>query len=212
MEKILEYKRKYVKWPSRAKTEVANVKRMGHFLNDQRNKYRGTKRPGLTDDQKTFMDSNEMIEKIVVTEWETKMEKIVEYKETYKKWPSRAKTEVANVKRMGHFLIVQRQKYRGTKRPVLTDDQKTFMELYKMVEKIQERVVTEWGSLDWETRMEKILEYKETYKKWPSKDSKDTDIKRMGQFLKDQRQKYRGTKRPVLTDDQKTFMDSNEMV
>jgi len=84
------------------------------------------------------------------------------------------------------------------------------------IENVEFRLINSYGehdkSLTWFSKMEKIVEYKRTYKKWPSKDSKDTEVKRMGQFLDRQRCKYRGTKTPGLTDEQKTFMDSNGMI
>jgi hypothetical protein len=209
MQKILEYKETNGKWPSATNKDT---KKMGQFLNCQRAIYRGTRKDGkLTDEEKAFMDEHEMVDEKVVTEWDsmqwkTRMQKILEYKETNGKWPSRTNKDT---KKMGNFLGRQRQIYRGTyKKEKLTDEEKAFMDEHQMID---EKVVTEWDSMGWEARMQKILEYKETNGKWPSTTNKDT--KKMGNFLDRQRQIYRGTrKNGKLTDEEKAFMDEHEML
>jgi transposase len=191
IEKVIEYINRYHKLPS---TESANmeIKKMGRWIGSQKDNYKNKKYIMKNEDiynrwQKFI---NEYCEYFQSDEelWNRNIAEVTEYINQYHKLPSRASTNI-EIKKMGCWIHIQKNNYKNKIQNMKNKDiynrWQKFISVYNEYFRSNEET--------WYGNIAKVTEYINKYHKLPSTESKNAEIKKMGNWFYDQKKRYKNT-------------------
>jgi superfamily II DNA or RNA helicase len=178
--------------PNKRSNDV-DEKKLGNWLSNQKNNY-ADKECSMKDNIKyniwtAFIEEYKEYFKDFDNIWYETFEKLKEFIEEYKRLPSQHSIN-ANEKKVGQWLSTQKQNYKNkeqsmkdkTKYKLWTDCIQQYKEYFKDFDTI------------WYETFEKLKEFINKYKKMPSQHSKNTDEKKLGQWISNQKKNYKNKK------------------
>jgi superfamily II DNA or RNA helicase len=207
LKKIMDYIDQYGKKPSQSDNK--ETIKMNRWFAAQHEKYEKNtyimKDPKIRlqwekfldqyNDMFSFRDKHDTCYPLSKSDWEKKLEKIIEYIDTNKKKPPPSSSD-KEIKKMGKWLKQQQHNYkkkiRIMKNIEVLKKWTDFAEKYKQY--LQERKCTKYNILKWCESLEKFTNYIDKYNLKPLITDKNEEIKKIARWFNTQRQNYKNNK------------------
>ena len=165
------------------------IKFLGGWLSDQKKKYK-IRKEIMKDDiiYNKFKDFLETYKKYFLANeeiWNDNFEKVIQYIKENNKTPSE-NDKNSDINFLGRWLTNQKTNYRLhdriMKNNIICDKFKNFLETYKNYLLTNEEV--------WNNNLEKVINFIKNNNKLPSSESKDIEIKKLGEWILNQKTNY----------------------
>lgn len=199
-DKLKTFVNKYNRLPS-FRTKDSEEKKIGSWASHQRRNYKGSGNRTLTREQIAFLESipGWYWEKDLDGLWQEYANNLKAFVDKRKRLPN-FRSKDSEEKKIGKWMHHQRQNYKGSGKRTLTQEQIAFLESipgwYWDVDEL------------WQENANNLKAFVKKYNRLPISNSKDSEEKKIGNWMYLQRRNYKGKGSRVLTQEQIAFLES----
>jgi hypothetical protein len=186
---------------------------LGLWCNDQRQRWKGKKQPGLTSTQKAALAAipGWLWEERVRVPWEQRFLEVAAFVEEHGRLPrseaGKAEPLLPGEKELGIWCLHQRQRWKGQKKSALTIEQQTALAA------IPGWLWEEFRVVPWEQRCREVAAFVEEHGRLPRKEGRNAKPllpgeKELGKWCVTQRQRLKGKVQPPLSAEQQAALSA----
>ena len=191
LNKSEEYINENGKLPSQLDKDK-NIKYLGDWLLSQKQNYKNNEyimklNKDIRKQWNEFINKYNDLFKTDIEKWKVNLFKLEEYINKYNKLPSQINKD-ENIKKLSSWLSTQKKNYKNNE---------YIMKLNKDIRKQWNEFINKYNDLfktdieKWKVNLFKLEEYINKYNKLPSQNDKDNNIKKLGNWISNQKDNYK---------------------